>query len=282
MRKIDRAGTTYGRLTYQRCVGRNEHKQSLWEARCTCGGIWVGVVSLEAQSCGCLLEERNHGPKPCNEDHRRKISEAKSRKDTEHTCPVCDKPFMGTKTQKHCSKKCGRIFREKYEGRRAKHWTRLTGALYEPIDFWKVYNRDGGICQICFIEVPRDLRGSQTNMLAPELEHIVPLSRGGNHIYANVRLAHRGCNNEKADSLPEGIVPKYSNPDPRTRVEKIRDAAIAQWKDPVKRLRALNSMVGRATRKPMTLEERVAMSVNKKAYWSTRRTSQSAITSPQA
>jgi 5-methylcytosine-specific restriction endonuclease McrA len=234
---IDRTGTTYGRLTYTRYVGRNRFKQSLWEARCSCGASVPAVQHGSAESCGCLLIERNHGPKPHSEEHRKHISEAKSRKDTARNCRRCAAPFVGTKQQLFCTVKCSRAFRGQFDGRRERHWTRKTGAKYEAVSFQKVYERDGGACQICWKPVDRSLRGDVRNPLAPTLDHIIPLSKGGAHTYANVRLAHCGCNNEKADKLPEGVVLTYVSPDTRTRIEKIRDAAIAQFADSEKRAR---------------------------------------------
>lgn len=279
-KKLDRIGTTYERLTFTRYVGRNKHKQSLWEARCTCGGMWTGVVSLDVQSCGCLLNERIHAPKPHSPEHCQKISEAKRIKDTEHVCPVCGKTFMGTKLQRFCSvRPCQKKYFDCGNHRKK---ARLHGGKIEAVAFWKVYERDGGTCQICFLPAPRELRGSQTDKLAPELEHIIPLIHGGDHTYANVRLAHRGCNNEKADSLPEGFVRTYVNPDPRTRIEKIREETRKAMQRPEVRAKMLAGMAGRPPQKRMTVEERKAHSVLLKAYWSTRRASQSAITFPQA
>ncbi len=230
---IDRAGTTYGRLTYVSFVGKNKFKQSLWSATCSCGTRVSEVQHGSAESCGCLLVERNHAPKPHSAEHCQKISIAKSAKTVERVCPMCLKAFIGTPTQRFCSvRPCQKAYF--YVGNHRKK-ARATGAKSEPIAFWKVYDRDGGICQICFEVAPRELRGSQTDILAPELEHIIPLAKGGDHTYANVRLAHRGCNNEKADKMPEGVVQVYASPDTRTRVEKIRDATIAQFADETKR-----------------------------------------------
>lgn len=36
----------------------------------------------------------------------------------------------------------------------------------------------------------------------PSLDHVVPKSRGGTNRLGNVALAHKRCNNEKADRLP--------------------------------------------------------------------------------
>jgi len=41
--------------------------------------------------------------------------------------------------------------------------------------------------------------------LRPVHEHIIPLSRGGEHSYANAGLAHASCNSRKQDKLLEGL-----------------------------------------------------------------------------
>jgi len=133
-----------------------------------------------------------------------------------------------------------------------------------------MYERDGGICQICFEAAPRELRGSQTNILAPEMEHVVPLARGGDHTYANVRLAHRGCNNEKSDTMPEGVVEPRTNPDPRTRVEKIRDATLAQWRDHDKRATLVAAFSRGQTGRKHSQESKDMCSLTRKAARSPR------------
>ena len=53
--------------------------------------------------------------------------------------------------------------------------------------------RDGGICQWC------GRRGGDT------IDHVVPRSRGGAHIWTNVVLACRACNNRKGDRLAKEL-----------------------------------------------------------------------------
>ena len=52
----------------------------------------------------------------------------------------------------------------------------------------EVYARDGGRCHICAEPVPRD---------QASLDHLVPISAGGEHSMANVSLAHRACNSRR-------------------------------------------------------------------------------------
>lgn len=60
--------------------------------------------------------------------------------------------------------------------------------LREHIDRHLVWERDRGICQIC------------THPADPtrwHLDHVVPLARGGNHLYSNVQVSHPTCNLRK-------------------------------------------------------------------------------------
>jgi len=54
-----------------------------------------------------------------------------------------------------------------------------------------------GVCRIC---------GRDLNPLDFEVDHIEPLSRGGDHSYENCAPVHRGCNARKGDKPPEGVI----------------------------------------------------------------------------
>lgn len=59
----------------------------------------------------------------------------------------------------------------------------------EAVDPRVVFERDKGICGICT---------EQVEPMSPwEMDHIIPILRGGQHSYANVQLAHRRCNRSK-------------------------------------------------------------------------------------
>lgn len=63
----------------------------------------------------------------------------------------------------------------------------------EEVDRLEVFERDGGICQLC---------GGEVGQEEFELDHVVPLSKGGEHSMANVQVAHMACNRSKGDALP--------------------------------------------------------------------------------
>lgn len=70
---------------------------------------------------------------------------------------------------------------------------------YTPIDPHSIFNRDEWVCKICFAPVDQDT--VFPDPLSATLDHIVPLSRGGDHIASNLRTAHWGCNIAKRDKL---------------------------------------------------------------------------------
>lgn len=69
---------------------------------------------------------------------------------------------------------------------------RLKGAVVEQVRRRAVFERDGWVCGICEEPVAPALKSP--DLASASLDHIVPLSLGGEHSYANVRLAHLGCN----------------------------------------------------------------------------------------
>ena len=71
---------------------------------------------------------------------------------------------------------------------------RLLGQFVERVYRSVVFKRDKGRCGICRRKV------DPANW---HLDHIVPISRGGEHSYANVQVAHPFCNVSKGAKLIE-------------------------------------------------------------------------------
>lgn len=116
----------------------------------------------------------------------------------------------------YCSERCirrysGRIARRRYgrsanereaRRRRERARERIVGTTGE-FHWLVIGQRDGWICGICRQQVDQGLR--VPDLLAPTVDHVVPVSRGGIHRLDNVQLAHFICNAEKGDALPEEI-----------------------------------------------------------------------------
>ena len=79
---------------------------------------------------------------------------------------------------------------------------RIRGADCDSIDPFEVFDAAGWHCEHCGKETPKDKRGTKDHD-APELDHIIPLSKGGSHTLDNVQLLCRQCNSEKSDKLPD-------------------------------------------------------------------------------
>lgn len=122
-------------------------------------------------------------------------------------CQECSKPFETTQVQKiYCSRKCKcgtvRELRRKADARR-KRRAQKRGVAYEIINHIEVFERDQWQCQICKQPVRRDRMHGLPD--SPELDHIVPLSRGGSHIGSNVQLACHDCNQRKHAKIPRDV-----------------------------------------------------------------------------
>lgn len=72
------------------------------------------------------------------------------------------------------------------------------GASVERFDPLEILARDGWCCHICGGNTPKRLRGTYDDR-APELDHIIPLAKGGQHTRLNTACACRKCNLAKAD-----------------------------------------------------------------------------------
>jgi 5-methylcytosine-specific restriction endonuclease McrA len=66
---------------------------------------------------------------------------------------------------------------------------RKMGRFVEDVDRDVLFQRDQGVCGIC---------GKPIHTADFQVDHIVPLARGGEHSYANTQVAHPKCNLIKA------------------------------------------------------------------------------------
>lgn len=62
----------------------------------------------------------------------------------------------------------------------------------ETIQRRDIYGRDGWTCGICSEPVDQNVR--YPDPMSASLDHVVPISLGGNHVAANLRCAHLICN----------------------------------------------------------------------------------------
>lgn len=80
---------------------------------------------------------------------------------------------------------------------RAKYY----GVKYEPIKRKVVFDKAEWCCEQCGVSTPIEMKG-KNKCNSPELDHIIPISKGGSHTYTNVQLLCRQCNATKFDAMP--------------------------------------------------------------------------------
>lgn len=118
------------------------------------------------------------------------------------TCAASYKPLStGGTPSVYCSNECKCIANRMHKRiNKAKRKAVLVSVTIENVDPFKVFDRDKWICQLCGVHTPKRLRGTYED-IAPELDHIVPLSKGGDHSYVNTQCCCRCCNGEKSDKV---------------------------------------------------------------------------------
>jgi hypothetical protein len=86
---------------------------------------------------------------------------------------------------------------------RRKTRKRLEGVEWEHYTPAEIAERDGWRCQLC--RKPVNRRKRWPDPLSASIDHIVPITKGGTDVRANVQLAHLRCNISKGNRLrPDG------------------------------------------------------------------------------
>ena len=127
-----------------------------------------------------------------------------------HVCKNCGKEFCQVVTGYNSSQYCSESCQVRWNGRRQrdKRVKRMTTGDHDnDITLEKLYKRDGGKCYLCGIICDWndgiDKDGTfVAGQMYPSIDHVFPLSKGGHHTWENVKLACRGCNSRKRNTLP--------------------------------------------------------------------------------
>jgi len=116
-------------------------------------------------------------------------------------CAYCSNPFVIPLSENaanmYCSSRCYNKSSKKVSGnpkKRAAHYN----VEYEYINYRRVFDVDDWRCYICGVKTQKDNIYADD---AAELDHVIPLSKGGPHTYDNVRCSCRKCNGDKHDSI---------------------------------------------------------------------------------
>jgi 5-methylcytosine-specific restriction endonuclease McrA len=80
---------------------------------------------------------------------------------------------------------------------KAKRQARKRGATVETVYRRVVFERHRGVCGICLQPIDPAEQW--------HIDHVIPLSKGGAHSYANTQPSHPACNVRKGDKLPDDV-----------------------------------------------------------------------------
>lgn len=150
-----------------------------------------------------IPQESIHIPVVINPNDRARIAYMVNRplsKQPVHNkiCKECSAPFKGYIKSVFCTLKCG----SRYSSRiaRSKRRAAIRRVRIETVDPMIVFNRCNWHCMSCGVHTPSFLKGT-LNDNAPELDHIIPISKDGEHSYSNTQLLCRKCNSIKSDRI---------------------------------------------------------------------------------
>jgi len=114
-------------------------------------------------------------------------------------CKDCARVINREQRQKHLarvrrySEEYRRQNLERFAQKEANRRARKLANFVEDVDRLVLLEIDDGVCGIC---------GSDVDPLEFDVDHRIPLERGGEHSYANTQVAHPTCNAGKRTRLP--------------------------------------------------------------------------------
>lgn len=219
-RKCSNNKPRYKVLTCIQCKGeikRSSHGSRDAGLCCSreCGFKWQAFIRNEISSLRRIAE--NNKPKPIIDTfvlgEIQAIKRMARRAKDSRCCRHCGEIVYSKYVLVHptCLKEYSKIKKEQYrqtdsykqnkKAAKSKRKALERGArVAEKINPDFILERDKYRCYICGIKTPKKLRGTYEDN-APEVDHIIPLSKGGLHVESNLRCACRKCNGLKSDRV---------------------------------------------------------------------------------
>jgi len=194
----------------KRCANRNGHKQRsphITESSRLLSSKRMKQIAARRRKCtGCGHAYLQIGKKLLHKTLCKGCCDVAKERNSRRTCEDCGVVYTKEKYQsskrcsacsdarrreviRECKKRRGHRMRAKQKG----------GDLFVSRDIFK---RDLWRCYLCGTKV----RVYATKRNMPDeatIDHVVPVSKGGEHSLANCRCACRVCNTLKSDSMPE-------------------------------------------------------------------------------
>jgi predicted nucleic acid-binding Zn ribbon protein len=152
------------------------------------------IYIVKCEVTGKLFVARRKTVKISREGHR--LKERILRAPLTRTCGICGNEFTRSYNETICSETCRK---QSIDINRKRSRAKKYGALIlERINRIEVFNCYNWHCAICRCPTPREKMGLN-EYDAPTLDHITPISKGGQHTTSNVQLACWLCNTAKSN-----------------------------------------------------------------------------------
>ncbi len=157
---------------------------------------WAGrpVKTAPCEICGTLCRQYNGVPLCSDECKRSRVANGRSTTTpiVYRQCEQCGQTFIGKvrTNRRYCSRPCAQAASKKFY----KHRRRTAERAGDNITIQMLGDRDQWTCHLCNRKVRKRFGNEPT---APSIDHLIPVSAGGPHVWANVALAHKGCNSRR-------------------------------------------------------------------------------------
>jgi len=139
------------------------------------------------------------------------------------TCEECGVTYRGKRRDRRFH---NRACASRHRNRLMVH-RRRAGGGDRGITIEALYQRDMGICGICHLAVPAIGVGQVARHLVASIDHVVPVSLGGPHVWSNVQLAHCGCNSRKGAKLFSAHTPlSQTAPEPHFHSRRLTTGVV--------------------------------------------------------
>ena len=152
---------------------------------------WVGRIKYPG-SAGCRCEQcyaeyqRRRVRKPWSPTQR-KIHARPPR-----ICSDCKREYRSCGSGSRCAD-CAHDHRKSLRSTAEARRLDAVRAGDQDIHWTLLGERDGWVCHICSKRVPK-VAGTAKQPMGATVDHLIPIAHGGEHVWANVALAHRTCN----------------------------------------------------------------------------------------
>lgn len=156
-----------------------------------CSARFSRPVGSHAPRCPECAVQRRHAMKLARDARRRVRQRALPRT---RECRRCGVSFL-LRQSGYCAPCSVDALVEARAQARADYKARRRGTFVERVDRRIVFARDRWTCGICGGALADG--SDRLDPRAPQIDHIVPLAKGGEHSYANIQAAHRACNRQK-------------------------------------------------------------------------------------